>query len=147
MCADASPGLLARRVWHTVAQQRETHMTTIQLFRDARDTVVFPAGQTIFVEGQPGDCLYAVVEGDVDITHDGKLIRTVEAGSIFGEMALIERGPRSATAIARTACKLVPVNERRFAFLVQQTPFFALQVMRIMSERLRQQDPPTPAAS
>jgi CRP-like cAMP-binding protein len=147
MCADASPGLLARRVWHTVAQQRETHMTTIQLFRDARDTVVFPAGQTIFVEGQPGDCLYVVIEGDVAITHNGKLIRTVEAGSIFGEMALIEHGPRSATAIARTACKLVPVNERRFTFPVQQTPFFALQVMRIMSERLRQQDPPTPAAS
>ena len=121
-------------------------MTTINLFREASDAVEFAAGQTIFEESQPGDCMYAVVEGEVAITQLGKLIRTVGPGNIFGEMALIEHGPRSATATARTACKLVSINERRFNFLVQQTPFFALQVMRIMSERLRARDATPPAA-
>jgi len=115
-------------------------MTTINLFRDARDAVEFAAGQTVFAEGTPGDCLYVVVEGEVEITLAGKHIRTVGPGSLFGEMALIEHGPRSATATARTPSRVVPVNERRFNFLVQQTPFFAIQVMRIMSERLRQRD-------
>lgn len=121
-------------------------MTTINLFRDATDAIELAVGQIIFEEGQPGDCMYAVIEGEVAVTKAGKPIRVVGPGSIFGEMALIEHGPRSATATARTACKLVPINERRFNFLVQQTPFFALQVMRIMSERLRERDA-TPATT
>jgi CRP-like cAMP-binding protein len=119
-------------------------MTTLNLFREARDAVEYPAGRAIFEEGQAGDCMYAVVEGEVEITQGGKHLRTVPAGSIFGEMALIEHGPRSATALAKTDCKLVAINERRFSFLVQQTPFFALQVMRIMSERLRKREDPQP---
>jgi CRP-like cAMP-binding protein len=52
-------------------------------------------------------------------------------------MALIDNSPRSATAIAKTDCKVVPLDQRRFQFLVQETPFFALQVMTIMATRLR----------
>lgn len=55
-------------------------------------------------------------------------------------MALIDRNTRSATAVAKTACKLVPIDEKRFKFLVQQTPNFALQLMRIIAERLRRMD-------
>ncbi|HEU5100134.1 MAG TPA: Crp/Fnr family transcriptional regulator [Roseiflexaceae bacterium] len=58
-------------------------------------------------------------------------------GGIVGEMALIDDRPRSATAVAATDCRLVPIDERRFTFLVQQTPMFALAVMRVMAERLR----------
>ncbi len=121
--------------------------TTINLFRDAQDAVAYPAGHTIFMEGQPGDCMYAVVEGEVELTQAGRAIRIVGPGSVFGEMALIEHSHRSATATARTACKLVAIDERRFNFLVQQTPFFALQVMRILSERLRHPGAPPPAAA
>jgi CRP-like cAMP-binding protein len=52
-------------------------------------------------------------------------------------MALIEREPRTPTAVARTECEVVPIDERRFRFLVQQTPMFALEVLRVMSSRLR----------
>ena len=55
-------------------------------------------------------------------------------------MALIDTKPRSATATAVSACKLAPIDERRFLFLVQQTPFFALHVMRVMASRLRAMD-------
>jgi CRP-like cAMP-binding protein len=81
--------------------------------------------------------MYAVVEGQVDIFVNGKLVETVEAGGIFGEMALIDAESRTATAVARTDTKVVPVDERRFLFLIQQTPNFALHVMRVLSERLR----------
>jgi CRP-like cAMP-binding protein len=73
----------------------------------------------------------------VDIFVNGKLVETVEAGGIFGEMALIDAESRTATAVARTDTKVVPVDERRFLFLIQQTPNFALHVMRVLSERLR----------
>jgi CRP-like cAMP-binding protein len=67
----------------------------------------------------------------------GKVIDSAGPDSIFGEMALIDQSPRSATAIARTPCKVVPVDQKRFTFMVQQTPFFSIQVMRIMANRLR----------
>ena len=56
---------------------------------------------------------------------------------MFGEMALIDREPRSATAIAETDCELVVIDKRRFWFLVQETPYFAEIVMRVMADRLR----------
>jgi CRP-like cAMP-binding protein len=112
-------------------------MTTIDLFQHAQDSVIFVAGQVIFREGEPGDVMYAVLEGEVEIVVQGQVIDTTGPGGIVGEMALIDAGPRSATVRAKTVCKLVPVSQRRFTFLVQQTPFFALQVMQVMSERLR----------
>ena len=57
--------------------------------------------------------------------------------SIFGEMALIDNAPRSATAIAAGDTKLVPVSEKQFLFLISNTPYFALNVMRVMARRLR----------
>jgi len=59
------------------------------------------------------------------------------ADSIFGEMALIDNEPRSATALAITDVELVPISEKQFLFLVSQTPYFALKVMRILAQRLR----------
>jgi CRP-like cAMP-binding protein len=98
----------------------------------------FAPGQPIFTEGQPGDVMYVVKEGEVDVLINGKVIDTVGPGGLLGEMALIDKQPRSATAVAKTACKLMSVDEQRFQRLVQQTPHFALQVMRAMAQRLRQ---------
>ncbi len=109
-----------------------------ELFRQAGDTEDFTEGTTIFSEGQDsGGVMYVVQEGEVDILVHGKRIDTIGAGDCLGEIALIDHKPRSATAVAKTDCKLVPVNERRFQFLVRQTPNFALEVMRTMADRLR----------
>jgi len=110
------------------------------LFRNAEDFQTFTAGQTIFEQGQPGDLMYVVKEGEVDLLVNGTVVETLEAGDMFGEMALIEKLPRSATARAKADCQVVPINEKRFTLLVPQTPYFALTVMRTMSERLRRMD-------
>jgi CRP-like cAMP-binding protein len=115
-------------------------MTTIGLFRNSTDFETFAAGSVIFNEGDSGRHLYAVKEGTVDILVHGQVVASIGPGEIFGEMALIDSEPRSAKAVAKTECQLVSVDERRFAFLVQQTPQFALQVMKIMAERLRKAD-------
>ncbi|HEY4688954.1 MAG TPA: cyclic nucleotide-binding domain-containing protein [Anaerolineae bacterium] len=112
-------------------------MATIDLFRNTRDYAAFEAGQIIFERGQPGDVMYAVIDGEVEILLGERVIDAALPGSIIGEMALIDSGSRSATARAKTACKLVPISEKRFMFLVQQTPYFAIQVMRILADRLR----------
>lgn len=109
----------------------------LNIFQHETETESFLAGQTIFEKGMEGDVMYCVVEGEVNITINERIINTHGAGEIFGEMALIDTKIRSASAVAKTDCKLVPVNERRFIFLVQQHPYFALSIMRILAERLR----------
>lgn len=110
--------------------------TTIDLFRN-EPAVTFDAGAVIFREGEAADAMYAIQEGEVELRLGEVPLESLGAGAIFGEMALVDHFARSATAVARTRCQIVVVPERRFLLLVQQTPFFALQVMRVMAERLR----------
>lgn len=97
----------------------------------------YAAGQTVFEAGARGDSMFFVIEGEVEIRLSDAQLEIAPAGSIFGEMALIDDNPRSATVIAKTACKLMEINRRRFDFLVSETPFFARAVMRVMADRLR----------
>jgi len=115
-------------------------LTTIDLFNNAKEFMIVPAGQVIFQKGGIADQMYVVIEGEVEITIDGKFLDITGVGGIVGEMALIDSSPRSATAIAKTECKLVTVDQKRFIFLVQQTPNFAINVMKIMVERIRKLD-------
>jgi CRP/FNR family transcriptional regulator, cyclic AMP receptor protein len=100
--------------------------------------VSYTAGSTIFEIGQPRDAMFIVEEGEVDIMVGEKVVETVKVDGFFGEMALIDGGIRSATAVAKTDCTLVPINEKQFLFMVQETPFFAIRVMRTLTARLRQ---------
>ena len=90
--------------------------------------------------GDAADRMYAVIEGQVDIVINGQLVETVEAGGVFGEMALIEDRPRVATATVSAQAKLVSIDRKRFLFLVQQNPYFAIQLMTVMASRLRKMD-------
>jgi CRP/FNR family transcriptional regulator, cyclic AMP receptor protein len=97
----------------------------------------FTQGQVIFEEGETGKYLYLVKQGEVEIIKNGQVIDLVKAGGIFGEMALIDMSSRSATARARSDCQLILMDEYNFLFLVQHAPYFSLQVMKTMAERLR----------
>jgi len=97
----------------------------------------FSAGATIFVEGEPGDVMYVILEGEVEVRVRNVWIDVLSSGEIVGEMALIDAKARSATAIARSNCRLAAVDEQHFLYMVQETPLFALHVMRVLVERLR----------
>jgi len=101
----------------------------------------FQPGEVVFAEGDKGDKMYVVRSGEIDIERDGVVAETLSKGGIFGEMALIDGSPRSATARAKTACEVAPINEKSFLFLVHETPFFAIAVMRTLAERLRRSVP------
>ena len=103
------------------------------------DAPLLPAapGKIIFAQGDPGDLMYVIVEGQAQIMIDGKVMETVHSGGILGEMALIDNSPRSATAVAKTQCLLVPIDEKRFTDLAARRPEFALHIMRAQAHRLR----------
>jgi CRP/FNR family cyclic AMP-dependent transcriptional regulator len=112
----------------------------IHLFDKDQAAEIYPAGKTIFQAGDAGDQMFAVLGGTVDIIINGHVIETVGAGGVFGEMALIEERARAATATVKEEAKIVPIDRKRFMFLVQQNPFFALQLMTVMAQRLRHMD-------
>ncbi len=120
-------------------------MKTIELFQNATEFESYAPGQRIFSEGDAGDRMYVVKQGEVEVWVAGRRIDTSGPGELLGEMALVDHQPRSATVVARTACQVVPIDEKRFLFLIQQTPHFAVHVMKVMAERLRQHlsGPPT----
>jgi CRP/FNR family transcriptional regulator, cyclic AMP receptor protein len=95
------------------------------------------AGGVIFREGEDADELFVIKSGYVRIQIGNRVVADLTADTIFGEMALIDDEPRSATALAITDVELVPVSEKQFLFLVSQTPYFALKVMRVLAQRLR----------
>ena len=111
---------------------------TVRIFQRHPELKTFQAGQVIFEEGQPGDCMYGIVEGQVDLQVNGKTVETIDAGDVFGEGVLVHPdGTRSSTAIAQTDCTLAYLDQERFLFAIQETPVFALEVMRSYSVRLR----------
>ncbi|MDJ0755258.1 MAG: cyclic nucleotide-binding domain-containing protein [Ardenticatenaceae bacterium] len=112
-------------------------MNTINTFRFSEPNAEFQAGETIFEQGAEADLMYVVKSGTVGIELDGEVIEFIEEGGIFGEMALVDGSPRSAAAKAKTDVRLIALDEEGFKNQVHTTPYFALQVLRITTARLR----------
>ncbi len=116
----------------------QKHQVDFKLFdRPDVPTRAFKAGDTVVTEGEEAKEMFVVRSGKVAIKVHGETVEEVAAGGMFGEMALIDHSPRSATIVAIEDTELVPINERLFVILVQDTPFFALDVMRVLVERIR----------
>ncbi len=112
-----------------------------RMFQHETDLLEIGAGQALFKEGDDlNETMYVLMSGSADILVKGKVMETARTGSILGELALIDKGLRTATVVATTDCRLVVIGRKRFDFLIQQTPNFALQVMRTLANRLRATD-------
>jgi CRP/FNR family cyclic AMP-dependent transcriptional regulator len=112
-------------------------MDLIAHFRGARNLVLVQAGVPLFNEGEPGNTMYVLMEGSVAVIVAGHAIELARPGALLGEMALVDSFVRSATAIARSNCRLLPINKAQFDLLVRESPEFARHVMMVMAGRLR----------
>jgi CRP/FNR family transcriptional regulator, cyclic AMP receptor protein len=105
-------------------------------------TRTFAAGDTIFAEGSRGSEMYILVSGEVEIKkrvgEGQRLLKVVnQPNDFFGEMALLDDSPRSASAVAAQQTELVPVNQRAFEHLILNNGPFALKIIKALSERIR----------
>ena len=107
------------------------------LFSREADIVRLKDGDKLFEKGDVAHHGYVLLEGTLRIGDGNAVLQHASPGAMVGEMALVDHGPRSATVTAVSDCKLARFDERRFLFLVQQTPSFALNVIRLISLRLR----------
>lgn len=112
-------------------------MVFFELFSNNPDIVTIETGHPLFVEGDEGKQMYVLTIGSAEVIVRNRVVETLQAGNIVGEMGIVSPGPRSATVVAKTDCEFVAIDEKRFQYLVQQTPFFAMRVMKVMAERLR----------
>jgi CRP-like cAMP-binding protein len=118
----------------------ETEMDIRNLFKNDTNIFEYSPADTIFEQGTPGDKMYVIMDGTVDIQCNGKSIAKAGPGETIGELALVDKEYRCACAVSIDKTKLVEIDERRFQFLIQQNPFFALKVMKMMADRIRTMD-------
>ncbi len=115
-------------------------MIFFNLFRNDPKILTVAAGDTLFKEGELGDFMYVLIAGSSEIRVRNLVLEEAGCGTIVGEMAVIDTSPRSATVVAKTRCDFAVIDKKRFHFLVNETPMFAIEVMRVMARRLRQAD-------
>ena len=110
------------------------------LFRhgDAQNILTVQPGEPVFRAGDRGGVMFVLLEGTATVLVGGSVVEDAGPGALFGEMGLIDQAEkRSATVIAKTQCRLVPVDLDRFHQLVRRTPQFASYVMKTIVARLR----------
>lgn len=112
-------------------------MEVTEAFARPSKTREVAAGETVFEAGDPGSEMYGVVSGAIELRSTSGAIYKVGTHGVFGEMAVIDRSPRMATAVALEPTVLSVIDQREFLFLVHETPMFALHVMSTLAERLR----------
>jgi CRP-like cAMP-binding protein len=107
--------------------------------------VMLKAGEVLFEQGQSGTQMFVVQSGALELKVNGNVVGAAGPGDVIGEMAIVDRQPRSATAVATTDTALFPIDAPQFDKLVQNVPGFAREVIGILVRRLRRSAPsPTP---
>ncbi|MGK7897978.1 MAG: cyclic nucleotide-binding domain-containing protein [Xenococcus sp. (in: cyanobacteria)] len=111
---------------------------TIKIFQSSSNIKSLSAGEIIFTQGTKGNIMYGIIEGEVEMLVNDKAIETIDQGDVFGQGALLHSDHlRTSTAKAKTDCKVAILDKEHFLFAVQETPLFALEVMRSYSDRFR----------
>ena len=82
--------------------------------------------------------MFVLLEGALNVRVRDKIVEQAARGAILGEMALFDHSPRTATIIAREPSTLVQLDERRFLYLISSNPAFAMHVLKVMADRIRQ---------
>ncbi|HBQ99390.1 MULTISPECIES: Crp/Fnr family transcriptional regulator [Roseofilum] len=102
------------------------------------DELSFPAGQTIFTQGQEGRSLYIVVSGRVRVHIGDRDLAYLDKGTTFGEMSLFDAEPRSASVTAIETCDCLVLTQQQLYDAIDETPGIAVNIIRLLSRRIRE---------
>jgi CRP/FNR family transcriptional regulator, cyclic AMP receptor protein len=109
------------------------------------DEVEVPRGKVLTRQGRPGWEFFVIADGEAKATMRGRGTAPLKPGSFFGEMSLLDGGPRSATVTAETDMRLLVLSSRSFSALIDEVPSVGRRVLQVMAERLREAERPQPA--
>ena len=108
------------------------------------DEVDVPAGKVLMRQGDTGSDMMVIVTGSVAVDRDGNRLNTLGAGDFFGEIALVDNGPRTATVTAEEPSRLLVIAHRDFHAMMDEFPEVADQVMNALANRVRHLEPDAP---
>jgi CRP/FNR family cyclic AMP-dependent transcriptional regulator len=115
-------------------------LDTMRALASNGEVITVPAGSMIFRSGESGDCMFGLLEGQVQLTwNEDSGHEDIKAGDVFGAGALVTADHRrygNATAI--TDCRVLVMNREKFLFAVQESPMFAIELLGSIDQRLRQ---------
>jgi CRP-like cAMP-binding protein len=112
----------------------------LRLVSQATEVVPVKAGKQIVTEGTTGHEFYLVLSGRATVRRNGRKVATVGPGQYFGELALLDRGPRSATVVADSDMELAILGQRQFSGVLEEVPAVAHKLLVGMAARLREAD-------
>jgi|SRR5580692_2391820 CRP/FNR family cyclic AMP-dependent transcriptional regulator len=112
-------------------------MNPADLFAHETNSTSLAAGEFLFKAGDTPDGMFVLLEGSMAVMVGETVLENSTRGAILGELALIDQSPRGATVVAREPSRLVKIDQRRFQYLIQQNPFFATHVMKVLADRIR----------
>jgi CRP/FNR family transcriptional regulator, cyclic AMP receptor protein len=105
--------------------------------RQAGVNIASPAGSTVFKQGDPGDCMYIVQSGVIEMVIGDKVVEICGPNEAIGFMSMIDRAPRTSTARVKEGVELSILDQRKFRFMIDEVPNFALYIMSAMARRIR----------
>ena len=112
----------------------------LSLISRVSDEVAVAEERVLCEEGSIGHEFYLILEGQAAVKKGGRKVAVLGPGQYFGEMALLDRGPRSATVVAETPMRLLVIGQREFAAVLDEVPMLAHKLLAAMAARLREAD-------
>lgn len=110
----------------------------LQRIRGLLTPLIVPEGTVLITEGKPGHEFFVVLEGNASVTHDGVRVATLGPGDYFGEIALMQGGPRTATVVADGPMRVEVASEREFRALLDDAPGLARALILPLAQRIRE---------
>jgi CRP-like cAMP-binding protein len=99
--------------------------------------VSYPAGAIVFNKGDAGSCMYVVQSGVIEMVIGDTVVEVCGPNEAIGFMSMVDGAARSSTARVREACELSLIDQRKFRFMIDEVPNFALYIMGAMARRIR----------
>ncbi|HTZ10111.1 MAG TPA: cyclic nucleotide-binding domain-containing protein [Acidimicrobiales bacterium] len=112
----------------------------LRTIRKAVDEITVPAGKVLCEEGTVGREFFFIVDGTAAVRRGGRKVASLQPGRYFGELALLDRKPRSASVVSETPMTLLVLEQRRFNGLLDEMPTLSNKLLVAMCQRLRDAD-------
>jgi CRP-like cAMP-binding protein len=112
----------------------------LQQVGKATTEVRIDAGQTLVEQGRTGQEFFLILDGEAEVRRNDRRLTTLGPGDYFGELAILDRGPRSASVIAKTDMAVLVLSQRDFVGVLASVPEMALKLLTVMAQRLREAD-------
>jgi CRP-like cAMP-binding protein len=115
-------------------------MKELQIVAKAGTELTVPAGTTIIDQGQAGREAFVVMSGSLTVKRNGKKVASLGVGSMVGDLALLDHGPRTASVITDTECNLFVIDQRSFAGVLDTVPTLSHKLLASLAARIREFD-------